>query len=180
MDCVRQVVGGGKYATVRTTMHGTLAEQRFVDICCGRGLRVVKASKRENRIDHLDFHVHLLNGRWVTVDVKAIKSRRRGQPPDPSVIYVELRGVTGEAGWIYGKADYIAFEQVNGFFMVPRQRLLERTEELLPSCERSVVSGVAMTIYGRRERKDEIMVLNAEHIQGISGSFFLSGPQICF
>lgn len=175
MPFIETVRGGGYYATPHTSYRGTKAEQRFADMCVDRGLHFRVATKKENIFNHFDFLVTLKDGRRQAVDVKAIKSRRRGGLPDPSVVFVEMRGVTGRPGWIYGKADYIAFEQPTGFFMVPRKGLLQRAEELLPMCARSMISGVAMTIYGRNGRRDEMLVLNAEHIHDISGSFFLTG-----
>jgi hypothetical protein len=170
---ISPVVGGGRYATHATVMQGTRAEQRFADICEARGLRIRMATKYENMVRHFDFVVTLKTGETRKIDVKAIKAPKRGERPDADILFVETRGVSGRTGWVFGDADLIAFEQPKGFFMVPRQALVKRVQRLMPICKRSSISGVPMTIYGRRGRKDEVVVLSFKHIAGMEGSFFL-------
>lgn len=159
MAVLASVRGGGSYATVATTAMGTSAERRFYNACRYKGYRVRPATSYENRIKHFDFEV----GRdWV--EVKAMKSPRRGMSPDPNMIYVELRNVCGGDGWLYGEADYIAFEQPNGFLMVRRRELVRLVERMLPRCNRSRVSGVYHTLYSRANRDDLVMVLHKDDL----------------
>lgn len=170
---VNTVVGGGRYATPTTVHRGTAAEQRFANMCTERGLELRVATKKENVVFHFDFLVTLNDGRRKAVDVKAVKSRRRGERPDPTVVFVEMQGVSGRPGWVFGNSDLIAFEQPNGFFMVPRPALLLRTQQLMQRCRPCCVSGVAMTVYRRKGRMDELVVLSISDISDIEGSFFL-------
>lgn len=172
---IQPVQGGGRFATKDTIQRGTNAEKRFATMCMQRGLKIRSASREENMYHHYDFVVTVKDGTQQSVDVKAMKSRRRWQKPDPTVIFVETKAVNGRRGWLYGCAEYIAFEQPYGFFMVPRKGLLECTAWLKQFCVPSTVSGIRMTVYGRHGRMDEVVVLSIQDIVHIPGSFLLRG-----
>lgn len=55
----------------------------------------------------------------IKVDIKGIKSR------DFQSTFIEFLNVHGEDGWLFGKADYIAFETPYNFYFVKRKKLLE-------------------------------------------------------
>ena len=77
------------------------------------------ASKFENIRKHFDFIVKL-GSKYQKVEVKSMKSRKRGQPQDPTCIFIETQSVKGYPGWVHGEADTVAFEQPEGFLMIPR------------------------------------------------------------
>jgi len=79
---------------------------------------------------------------------------------------VEFKNVKGDNGWMYGKAEYIAFDmpEVGGFVMV-------RTQELARLCEK-IVEPVFVTkqeatrkYYQREGRQDVISRLELQDIQ---------------
>lgn len=159
-----QVYGGGRYATAATRRMGRDAEVRFMQICKAHRYGVVNATRRENMVDHFDFWVEWGARRAAKIEVKAMKARRRGEAVDPSVIYLETRNVAGGLGWLYGKADYIAFEQPRGFLLVPRVDLVELLRGM--RLRRAARSGIRGTVYSRPGRRDEVAVLDIRDIEG--------------
>jgi hypothetical protein len=84
----------------------------------------------------------------------------------PNTIWVEFKNVNGDAGWMYGKAEYIAFDmpEMGGFVMV-------RTNELRNLCE-AIVEPVFVTkqeatrkFYQRDGRQDVISRLELQDLQ---------------
>lgn len=165
---IQSVTGGGEFASPATTAMGTQAEQNFLRFCSShKNIKIRKATKYENMVLHYDFVVNVKDHKYHRVEVKAIKSRRRGLPPDPRVIFVELKDIHGNPGWLYGKADLIAFQQIDGFLLVPREFLVKRVETLKPTFRLSLQSGVHHTLYSRPQRNDLMMVLDIDDIDDI-------------
>ena len=162
------VYGGGRFATARTTAMGVAAERYFYDICRGRRYAVRPATSYENRVEHFDFEVQ-----GMRIEVKAMKAPRRGMRPDPNIIYVELRNVDGGRGWLYGSADYIAFEQRGGFLMVQRRELVRLAEHMAVRCRKARVSGVYHTLYSRANRADLVLVLHIDDVLRMRNTWFL-------
>ena len=164
--------GGGRYATAATRAMGRMAEVRFMRICGERyGYRYRVANRKENVVDHFDF---VIQG-GSKVDVKAMKSARRGGPVDPNIVYVELKNVSGGNGWLYGKADYIAFEQPTGFLFIDRRELASFVNMRRPYMRRAEYSGVYNTLYSRKGRNDEVAIFHMHDIMSIHNKFFLYG-----
>lgn len=163
------VRGGGQFATAVTTSMGTNAERRFFDICRGRGYKIRLATSYENCVKHFDFEVQSYK-----VEVKAMKAPRRGMSPDPNMIYVELKNVSGGDGWLYGDADFLAFEQPHGFLMVRRHELVQLAERMRPKCRVSRVSGVYHTLYSRANRDDLVMVLHKKDLADFESKWLLA------
>jgi hypothetical protein len=153
---------------------GANAEIRFKGMCNDRMLYVSKSTSYEDRIKHFDYHVRLLNGDNKRVEVKSMKSRRRGDKPDPTVIFVELNNIVGCHGWVYGASDIVAFEQPDGFLMVDTVELRTFTEYMRGICARVEYSGVHHTLYGRWDRKDLVLVLCRADVMQFKNTFFLS------
>ena len=94
---------------------GQRAEDLFQHVCAFNNLSLRPATRSEN-FRHFDFVIwpwtaFPLACRTARVDVKAIKCPQRGASPDPTLIFVELKDVAGNKGWVFGDADLIAFEQ---------------------------------------------------------------------
>jgi hypothetical protein len=150
---------------------GRNAEVRFMRISERHGYKYRAANRRENMVEHFDF---ILNGR-LKVEVKAMKAKRRGESVTPDIVYVETKNVNGGAGWVYGKADFIAFEQPDGFLFVDRNELVAYLHKKLPHMRRAIYSGVFNTIYSRNGRDDEVAIFNIRDIFTIPNNFFLHG-----
>ena len=78
----------------------------FKDKC-----NITEATEYEDIYGHWDLEVTDSDSFIGKVDVKALKKRRRSDPSvDDSIHGVELQNVNGDAGWLFGLADNIAFE----------------------------------------------------------------------
>lgn len=107
---------------------GSDAEQSFVECLESRGHNCIKSTRCQDMWEHWDF---LIDGEH-KVEVKARKkARRHDSSPNDEWIYVEFNNVRGDPGWLYGKANYFAFERPDGFLIVPRVALVEAAETLI-------------------------------------------------
>ena len=60
----------------------------------------------------------------IKIDVKAMrKINRDDQTPNENFHYVEIKNVNGDKGWLYGDADYFAFEMKDYYVMVSKVKL---------------------------------------------------------
>ena len=89
---------------------GLGAEQLFDQIAELKSLEIKNAKRRDNMQKHIDKYVTDETGTW-SVDIKARKktSRSNSQAQDDWT-WIEFQNVRGNAGWLYGEADNIAFE----------------------------------------------------------------------
>ena len=89
------------------------------------GGEVEKSSRKEDVKDHIDFWWDSPKKGRIGIDVKGIKKNSRSdKKPDDTIQWLELQGVTGYPGWLYGKAEYIAFRTFTKIIFVKRDRLL--------------------------------------------------------
>ena len=129
--------------------YGEKAEQRFASILPNATF----ASTDQNIFDHWD----VANGD-VKYDVKGMKKLRRSDKTlTDRIHYVELKNVNGNNGWLYGKADYIAFETRAYWVIVSLQKLQEFIEHHSPM-ETSIEPQV-YKLYNRNGRKDLMTVI---------------------
>lgn len=147
---------------------GDQCESRFAAIFPG----IQKSTKEENIFKHIDFF--LPDG--TSVDVKG-KNK-------PDEIWVEILNVRGNKGWMYGDADYIAFEMVElgGFIMVKTSELREYVEQ---NIEKTFTNkhGAYKKLYRRSGRLDiitklfvtDVMSLESAHVIPFSRTF--SNPE---
>lgn len=136
---------------------GDMTAQRFVEACEAIGYACEKSDRNTDIYDHIDYFVTRLNG-TTSVDVKGGNH--------PNTIWVEFKNVNGDKGWMYGKAEYIAFDmpELGGFVMV-------RTKELARLAEK-IVEPVFVTkqeatrkYYQREGRQDVISRLELPDLQ---------------
>lgn len=96
---------------------GKKVEELFVQ--CMNSRNVQFASQHEDMHQHWDV---MIDG--MKYDVKGMKKINR-HDEDVTDLYhfVELRNVHGEKGWLYGDADYFAFETRLDFLLVSKYKL---------------------------------------------------------
>lgn len=129
---------------------GRVAEVRFIRAAENLGLTVKKSSHTEDIHDHVDYWLALNDkGKW-GVDVKGNNL--------PDEIWVELKNVRGNPGWIHGGATIIAFDmpEEHGFSVVDR---LELKEWVYENVEQKVVDhkrDAYRKLYTRKDRQDVI------------------------
>ena len=142
---------------------GRVAEVRFVRAAEELGLNVQKSSRNEDIHSHVDYWLAYGDtGKW-GVDVKGNNL--------PDEIWVEMKNVRGNAGWLHGKANIIAFDmpEEGGFSVVDRQDLLDYIEKTV-DLSGSVVSNKRDAYkkpYRRKDREDLITKLKLRDIRGL-------------
>ena len=155
--------------------HGEKAEKLFRDIAIQEGYSVKKSTRYSNIAEHIDFHLTSKIGfNNFSVDVKARKKPSRNATwYEDQEVWVEFHNVAGKEGWLYGKADKIAFEREDDFVIVPRF-------ELTKFCEKSVAPFFVKNAkealyksYRRNNRKDVISkVLMADIVDNIENIIY--------
>ncbi len=139
---------------------GQRAEQRFAQLL----IKPEFSTPEQDMTEHWD--VMDVNGR--RYDVKAMKKWKRADPePTDRMHYVELRNVNGELGWLYGEADYIAFETRQYWLVVNRRFLMAFIEGATEKNERSDKPTV-YKLYQRNGRKDLMTVVPTVDLLAIS------------
>lgn len=146
--------------TGRCAAMGETAEQQFVAIAKAHGYTVTQATPNQDRLDHFDYTI-AKDGKAFKVEVKSKKGfgiYHNGRRTTDFFL-VEFVGVAGFAGWLYGKADLVAFQEENGFYLVPRKTLVEVAEA---KCSEEFVDrreNMLYKTYGRRDRQDEVSAI---------------------
>ena len=113
---------------------GRRAEVCFKGLAERRGYTVIETSTASNMNEHIDFILDRDDEPdKIAIDVKARKKPSRSSDNyDDANVWIEFQNVQGKLGWLYGKADKIAFERAFDFVLVDR-------ESLKDYCEASVV-----------------------------------------
>lgn len=180
MSVSRLVVGGGDFSSVKSLQMGQKAEDLFVKLCKENNLHYRYASKYENMNDHFDFIVNKFPPSFTkkNIEIKGIKCPFRGAEPDPTLIYVELQNVNGGKGWIFGKADIIAFEQPQQKFLcVEREELCRKALEVANTAPFGKQSGIKGTLWSRKDRNDLVVSLDRDKdIYPLQSKFIFEKP----
>ena len=129
-------------------------------------IKIVHATENEDKYEHWDIKI-VYNNAEVKFDVKAMKRKNRADSqPDPEIQWIELKGITGHDGWVNGKADYIAFEQLNDWIIVRRDSLTTLIKTLCIDDEIHTTKEMYVR-YQRSGRKDEIVLIKTADLDPI-------------
>jgi len=80
--------------------------------------KVSFANREQDIYEHWDVKID------IKIDVKAMKKLNRADDKtNESIHYVEIKNVHGDKGWLYGDADYFAFETEDYYVMVSKFKL---------------------------------------------------------
>lgn len=93
--------------TGKDVLKGQKAEDNFATIAQSNGYSWKIASIDEERIQHFDGIITSKSGKQSKVEVKSFKG-------DGALI--EFRGIHNHRGWIYGSADFIAYEMYKPYY----------------------------------------------------------------
>lgn len=101
-----------------------------------------------------------------------VKSRKRVARNDADVqddlVWLEFKNVQGNLGWLYGEADWIAFERAEDFVMVKRHDLALMAEKLCDVGARVSVGRDALYKgYQRSGRKDLLSIVKMSDVLGL-------------
>lgn len=148
---------------------GQSAEDQFEKLIAGRG-SIRPASFFEQTNSHFDFLLTTQSGKTISYEVKARKKLKRAdEKVNDSKIWVEIVGITGKPGWVYGKANYLVFEQENDFIIVDRKKLVDFIEK---TCDlNDVVNDSYRALYKgykRQNRLDLITLVYSRDIRNIA------------
>ena len=138
---------------------GLGAEQLFDQIAESKSLEIKNAKRRENMQKHIDKYVTDDVGTW-SVDIKARKktSRSNSQAQD-DWIWIEFQNVRGNAGWLYGEADRIAFETQDDFIVVDRSSLIDYVEDVVDMGKSVKYSSHAQYKTYRRAGRNDLLTM---------------------
>lgn len=113
-----------KYDKRNAASIGSKSERLFIGIASKRGFEVKHSSIAQNKIKKIDFYL-TKNKVTKSFDVKARKKLSASHKDyNDDWIWVEFKNADGFQGWLYGDADYIAFEKKDYYLIVDRISLL--------------------------------------------------------
>jgi hypothetical protein len=145
---------------------GDKAESLFEQALEKAGKEFRRASFKEE-ISHIDFVLFKTDtSPAVAIDVKARKKIKRSDDAvNDDLIWVEFKNVAGRRGWLYGKADIIAFEREENFILVNRKLFARLCEKL---CDLTKINEDVRTPlytgYQRRNRQDILSLIKITDI----------------
>ena len=147
---------------------GEKAETYFVEIARRSGWHASASSKDENINEHWDFYIAKSEENY-KVEVKSAKRIHRNDfEAQLNYTWVELQNVRGKVGWLFGKADLIAFEKESTFIFVKRLDLLAVVNKKVNLVAKVHDPKDALyKIYRREGRKDKLTLLPISDIEGI-------------
>jgi len=148
---------------------GEKAEELFAAMARQTGWQVSPSSKDENIDEHWDFHISKGEEKF-KVEVKSAKRIHRSDSGIQfEYTWVEIHGVRPkDAGWLFGKADLIAFEKESAFIFVKRLDLLAVVNKKVNLVAKVRDPKNALyKIYTRDGRKDKLTLLRTSDIEEI-------------
>lgn len=122
---------------------GLQSESRFKGMF---GSGISKSSVMQDMHEHWDFALKF--------DVKKIRST--DEFGESNYQWVEIYNVNGDTGWLYGKADYIAFETLRYWIVVPLKALQDFVKE---NVIKEYADKKPYYLYKREGRKDKLVMV---------------------
>jgi hypothetical protein len=148
---------------------GERAENLFILLAVRLGWTISSSSQRENIDEHWDYQIGK-DGESFKVEVKSKKRvMRSDQTPQHDLTWIELHGVRPQdAGWLFGKADLIAFEKENSFLIVKKPDLLKIVNKKVNLVAKvKIPKDAVYKIYKREGRRDKLTLLPMSDLEEI-------------
>lgn len=143
---------------------GQNAENSFVNFAQSKGYTVKQASANDDMRNHIDFHISK-DGKTFAVDVKSEKKVNRSDANTQNdLIWLEYLNVRGQNGWMYGTANFIAFQDGDNYLMIPREKLLERADSLVTGQRARNAGDALYKLYTRFNRQDLLTMVKKSDI----------------
>lgn len=134
------------------------------------GGRCYESTINEDKYRHIDLWWESPKKGKLGIDVKGLKKNNRNDNDvDDSIHWLEIQGVAGYKGWIFGEMDYIAFMTKRKVLFVRPNDLYGMVlfniagKELSRTCPKECYQP-----YQRFKRKDIIVKVPTADIQGIA------------
>lgn len=134
---------------------GLAAEADFEHAARVMGYCVESSSKNENMYEHWDYMIQKDGGVGYLIDVKCYRPNQCNFRPNDT-IWVEFANVHGKTGWLYGKADFIAYEDITKFHLISRPHLAYIAETKIKNDFVDHKNDALYHRYSRKGRKDVI------------------------
>lgn len=184
---------------LNSQLEGKLTELLFIKEARSRSYLVEQSSSYDNKMKHID--VILINGppkvkykepknmeellNWApiwpeykTIDIKNAKRINRNDTNTADYLLIlEYKNIGGNDGWLFGKADALAFKVHDSFYIMDREDLVELACGIVPTTStvhrppdtRASFSykEKALTqheLYGRFERKDAMAFIKLNDV----------------
>lgn len=150
--------------TAKCAEIGKSAEDLF-ELFLKKSQKNYRPSTIEEQYKHIDFIIY--GKKEIKVDVKGPKKvSRYDTDPNSDLIWVEFKNVMGNAGWLYGENDLIAFyrESDSSFYVVKTPQLAQLCEKL---CDNQIVQYASQALYHkytRSGRKDVLSMIKFNDI----------------
>ena len=139
---------------------GKQAEDKFYELMAVQSQDIRRATQEENIQGQFDL---VCDG--VRYDVKAEKKyHRKDKYPDNSTVWIEIRNVNGDRGWIKGEADKIAFLKGDTFNIVDRKNLFILVQDKVRDLTIYDIKQYCK-LYRRTGRKDVVTYLSFRNIE---------------
>lgn len=121
----------------------------------------VRAANLREQFSHVDYFSD-----FGSIDVKARKRVARSDDNlQDELVWLEFKNVQGKLGWLYGEAEWIAFERTEDFVLVKRSSLANEGETLCALGDRVAVGSDALYKgYQRRGRKDLLSIVKMSDV----------------
>ena len=147
---------------------GEHAENLFILLAVKLGWKISASTQQENIHDHWDYLIEK-DDKQYKVEVKSKKRINRTDASEQdNFIWVELQNVRGETGWLFGKADLIAFEQEKTFLFVKKPDLLKTVNKKVDLVAKvKSPKDAVYKIYKREGRKDKLTLLPMNDVEEI-------------
>jgi hypothetical protein len=140
---------------------GKVKENEFVELVRKPEHNIVIPTTEQDINEHWDVSID-----GVKFDIKALKKVSRSDDEvNPEIHWVEIENVHGKPGWLYGMADYIAFETNISWLIVKRQTLSELINNKLELAITTEPKQYKM--YRRWGRYDVITIVPTEDLRKI-------------
>lgn len=138
---------------------GFKTEDSFGDLL-RKHYKDVREATLEEQYKHMD---------WIceigSIDVKAIKRVNRHGDKNAERIWIEFRNTSGNAGWIYGEQDFLAFEGHEDYVLVRRSDLCQLAEMLCDMEDKVDRASEALyKIYSRKNTRDIISMITRDDL----------------
>jgi hypothetical protein len=153
-------------ARIESQNYGHKVEEIFYQYAIKNGTKIRHASEHENMKKHIDFFLTSKDGKEYSVDVKGMKKiNRHDQSRQDEWLFIEFKNVLGNNGWLYGHADYIAFETSVSFIFVLRTDLISICDKLVDKTSIAHSSqDCAYRVYTRKDRRDLVSMIKLSDI----------------
>ncbi len=148
---------------------GQSAEGQFARLAIRHGWTISPASGHDNINEHYDYLMRK-DGRSFKVEVKSLKRvNRKDADTQDHYVWIELRNVRGESGWLYGSADLIAFEMTRAFRIVGRTELADLVGKLVDfNSTVNSAKDALYKLYSREGRPDLLTLIKADDLLNIT------------